>query len=144
MTLSHKTLLDKRLERRTYDEVLKAGKFAVGAIVARASVVSKPRSGKRLPLKTQQDTIQPLKPNSSERQMRWNLWTQALCFQMCPICVRYVPSSSSCTRYALRRYVAVAYKDVTIREAVFFHRASKTLVVTDAVARIPYEVCVGY
>ena len=34
----------------------------------------------------------------------------------------------------------VAYKDVTIREAVFFHRASKTLVVTDAVARIPYEV----
>lgn len=35
----------------------------------------------------------------------------------------------------------VAYKDVTIREAVFFHRSSKTLVVTDAVARIPYEVC---
>lgn len=40
-------------------------------------------------------------------------------------------------------YDAVAYKDVSIREAVFFHRASKTLVVTDAVARIPYEVWVS-
>lgn len=39
-------------------------------------------------------------------------------------------------------YNVVAYKDVTIREAAFFHRASKTLVVTDAVARIPYEVWV--
>jgi len=35
---------------------------------------------------------------------------------------------------------AVAFKAVTIREAAFFHRASKTLMVTDAVARIPYEV----
>ena len=35
---------------------------------------------------------------------------------------------------------AVAFKDVNIREAVFFHKASKTLVVTDAVARIPYEI----
>lgn len=34
----------------------------------------------------------------------------------------------------------VAFKDVTIREAAFFHKASKTLVVTDAVARIPYEI----
>ena len=31
-------------------------------------------------------------------------------------------------------------QDVTIREAVFFHRASKTLIVTDAVARVPTTV----
>lgn len=34
----------------------------------------------------------------------------------------------------------VAWKDVTIREATFFHARSKTLVVTDAVARVPYEI----
>ena len=40
----------------------------------------------------------------------------------------------------LRAGFGVAWKDVTIREATFFHARSKTLVVTDAVARVPYEI----
>lgn len=35
---------------------------------------------------------------------------------------------------------ALAGKDVTIREATFYHAASRTMIVTDALARVPYEI----